>query len=1269
MVLNSADAGQGAVVSLGCTGDRVDRAELRALVVALYGAEDEQVVERTIVRVGSRSVPLCEADLRAVEPRAKLGPLLQRLCERVERSAGRPLSRATNSAARLVLGWAVRALEHCTQLLAQLERTGFSEASLELDRAARQAAAGLDDVLMEVYDQPYNRTPLPVLAVLAEAGLHAVLAALLQGRTLEELTRRGALFFQVLQLIRTASQLPDVAALLAQPFERGGSRSSCLGCLAAAAEAGRVLLDLEGASPRPEGGTAREQQRKMARRLREAHEMLQTTAQRTSERVTLSAAAGSALPPEALELAQIAADVRRQRQAHTEQPSGSGSSYPEGYGGGARAAHGGRQSPAAASSTAPAPGGRYASEPMTPRDAYPWDRNPSPRGGGASPGADRWVGASPTPSGGGGGGAEEPEHVYGMQAAVAAVEALRIQRELARLEQARAALERAQGQAAAAGYGSVGAGAGGFVRDAWGHSSQTAQLAPHQEPGLTSTAAYPWRADVRPAQQQAQHPDDYGGYTRVRSVGGSGTAPGGGRGGYGAAGAPQDPTAARTSPSAAHSPQAASSAHVSHLGGYSVYGSGAGGGGVAPPASSSTWSAGGPGPGPGLGEADRLWASAGRPRASSRSRMPPEPRPGSDAGQGAGGRSAGAGAGAGASPPGTARPSTWAAPAPPPAQPLPTGGVAGSARPAPAAAVAVADDSGSSGSSSSRLLSGLRQAGAARTRPLADAPPRHQSPAPSPPSSARYPSDRPATAVPPSRSPATTPLPVTGGAQGGGAERAVSRGPGLGAQAQRGSPRDGRPTAEAAHGSGLGPSPEATPRSPSTAYSFSGDGLSPSARREAPWDPGPTAAPPLPGPASTASAEDGTGSAAAATGAAAAARARRRLPAASAPSSPSSSGSSCDVEALDADEVERLQLRRALELSRREAARAAAAAAGARERPSAGGGPEPGGGRSRDAVGPLGDVDGDVDEYGRVLVGPRMPLQALHQRYAEPDPLLCAKLVSLEDDFPSVRRVAGDGNCFYRACLFALLEHVLAEPDPPLGARLEAAFAAHLRTLDEPPAASATTAAAAPAAGSAGGATSPRTPRTSPRAAGNGGTASADGPLPPSQDAAAYNGGRLLLRLLRRAWFKAPDAPAPTDLASLEALLNAPGDSGDVIRFARSLTVRELLRAEDFYAPFIPGCGRDYTGLSLRQICAQHVLPLGVEVEQLQMIALCTALGAVVAVLDVAGSQVGAIKHGPPGPAAAQPPAAWVAHLPGHYDVIYPARRMDVAPGGMLVPA
>lgn len=55
---------------------------------------------------------------------------------------------------------------------------------------------------------------------------------------------------------------------------------------------------------------------------------------------------------------------------------------------------------------------------------------------------------------------------------------------------------------------------------------------------------------------------------------------------------------------------------------------------------------------------------------------------------------------------------------------------------------------------------------------------------------------------------------------------------------------------------------------------------------------------------------------------------------------------------------------------------------------------------------------------------------------------------------------------------------------------------------------------------------------------------------------------------------QSPDTDTPSDVSSLEALLNDPRDSAATIRFARSLTCRELMAAEDFYSPFINGCGR-----------------------------------------------------------------------------------------------
>ncbi|GLI69611.1 hypothetical protein VaNZ11_014278, partial [Volvox africanus] len=310
---------------------------------------------------------------------------------------------------------------------------------------------------------------------------------------------------------------------------------------------------------------------------------------------------------------------------------------------------------------------------------------------------------------------------------------------------------------------------------------------------------------------------------------------------------------------------------------------------------------------------------------------------------------------------------------------------------------------------------------------------------------------------------------------------------------------------------------------------------------------------------------------------------------------------------------------------------------------------------------------GCIDEGGGggMLVGGAVSLQVLQQRYASFDPLLSAKLVSLEDDFPRTRRVAGDGNCFYRAALFALMEQVMTKPDGVLCDHLEVVVQRHVRRLE----ALQDTVQATPGGGRSRAATPERG-----RSDGGGGAAvpslaagvSSGGGAASGADLEAYRGGRRLLRLLRTAWFKDMDAAEPSDLSSLERLFNHSSHSAEVISFARNITVHEMLSDEAFYEPFIPGCGGDYAGLSLKQICVQLVRPMGVEVEQPQIIALCRALGTTLGVLDVAGSQVGAIKHGPKEDVG--PPAAWVAHLPGHYDVVYPARPLDVGWRGELVP-
>lgn len=183
---------------------------------------------------------------------------------------------------------------------------------------------------------------------------------------------------------------------------------------------------------------------------------------------------------------------------------------------------------------------------------------------------------------------------------------------------------------------------------------------------------------------------------------------------------------------------------------------------------------------------------------------------------------------------------------------------------------------------------------------------------------------------------------------------------------------------------------------------------------------------------------------------------------------------------------------------------------------------------------------------------------------------------------------------------------------------------------------------------------------------------------------AAAAGAELLTRLLARVWY-APGAAAegpgndgaadgganagsgPLYLPELEATLSRGRAASDAaVQFLRLAASLELRRGAARYAPFAAGCGPAYAAAPIAEVCARHVEPMGVPVEQLQVAALAAALGAPVGVVGAAGhgggESVGVVEHGAGegGEAAA---ALHVIHLPGHYDIVY-RRGGGAADGG-----
>jgi len=64
-------------------------------------------------------------------------------------------------------------------------------------------------------------------------------------------------------------------------------------------------------------------------------------------------------------------------------------------------------------------------------------------------------------------------------------------------------------------------------------------------------------------------------------------------------------------------------------------------------------------------------------------------------------------------------------------------------------------------------------------------------------------------------------------------------------------------------------------------------------------------------------------------------------------------------------------------------------------------------------------------------------LDTLSTEYASADPKFQTKIQNLKKKYVSIRRVRRDGNCFYRAFGFALLEHLLQTGDQKDALRLE----------------------------------------------------------------------------------------------------------------------------------------------------------------------------------------------------------------------------------------
>jgi len=256
------------------------------------------------------------------------------------------------------------------------------------------------------------------------------------------------------------------------------------------------------------------------------------------------------------------------------------------------------------------------------------------------------------------------------------------------------------------------------------------------------------------------------------------------------------------------------------------------------------------------------------------------------------------------------------------------------------------------------------------------------------------------------------------------------------------------------------------------------------------------------------------------------------------------------------------------------------------------------------------------------LVGERAPVAALAAEYAD-NPSFAAKLGELGARFAAVRRMRGDGNCFYRAVLAGLGEALV---------------------------------------------------RAGVRGGGGGGGGGAPAPAPASgapssaqrtYDALLAHAAGALDRLVAagyprdttddfvrayRAWLDGLGAPgAGVDGAAL-APLREPGDSFYIIYAPRLFAAAHMKEREGDFLPYVLGTSEHDT---VAAYCAATVETAAADADALPMMALAADLGIALRV---------AYLDGAPGPLTfvnvpdAPPPGALTLDLlfrPGHYDVVY----------------
>lgn len=190
----------------------------------------------------------------------------------------------------------------------------------------------------------------------------------------------------------------------------------------------------------------------------------------------------------------------------------------------------------------------------------------------------------------------------------------------------------------------------------------------------------------------------------------------------------------------------------------------------------------------------------------------------------------------------------------------------------------------------------------------------------------------------------------------------------------------------------------------------------------------------------------------------------------------------------------------------------------------------------------------------RPLVGEREPLSALEEEYAAGAGVFLTKIVALKNSYGAIRRTRGDGNCFYRAFLFAYLENLILEIDETERDRM----VKNLQSLE-----------------------------TSLKEGGY-------------DEIVIETPMDTLVGMLQ----KVGSPIDPLSIETLEENIRAEDVSNYIIFLLRMITAAEVKRRAEFFAPFILGLN----DMDPEEFCRKCVDPMGEEADHVHLVALTDAL-------------------------------------------------------------